>query len=39
MDVPDQIEKYITSQPEPKRSEMQQLHDIILQVMWLSVSC
>jgi hypothetical protein len=29
MDVPDQIEEYITSQPEPKRSEMQQLHDLI----------
>ena len=32
MDVPDQIEEYITSQPEPKRSEMQQLHDLILGV-------
>jgi hypothetical protein len=29
MDVPDQIEEYITSQPEPKRGEMQQLHDLI----------
>ena len=33
MDVAHQIEEYITSQPEPKRSEMQQLHDVILQVM------
>lgn len=32
MNVQEQIEKYITSQPEPKRSEMQELHDIILQV-------
>jgi Domain of unknown function (DU1801) len=32
MDVPDQIEEYITSQPEPKRSEMRQLHDLILGV-------
>ena len=33
MDIPEQIEKYIASQPEPKRSEMQALHRIILQVM------
>jgi len=33
MDVPDQIEKYITSQPEPKRSEMQELHGMILALM------
>jgi hypothetical protein len=32
MDVPDQIEEYITSQPEPKHSDMQVLHDIILRV-------
>ena len=32
MDVPDQIEEYITSQPEPKRSDMQALHDMIQQV-------
>jgi hypothetical protein len=29
MNVPEQIEQYITSQPEPKRSEMQALHRII----------
>jgi hypothetical protein len=33
MNVQEQIKKYITSQPEPKRSEMQELHRIILQVM------
>ncbi len=33
MDVQKQIEAYITSQPEPKRSDMQALHRIILQVM------
>ncbi|MDB5132103.1 MAG: hypothetical protein JWR02_1852 [Mucilaginibacter sp.] len=33
MNVQEQIKKYITSQPEAKRSDMQQLHDIILQVM------
>ena len=33
MDVQDQIETYITSQPEPKRSEMQALHQRILQVL------
>jgi hypothetical protein len=32
MNVKEQIKKYITSQPEPKRSEMQQLHDLILGV-------
>jgi hypothetical protein len=32
MNVPDQIEKYITSQPEPKRSDMRELHRIILEV-------
>ena len=32
MNVQEQIKKYITSQPEPKRSEMQALHKIILQV-------
>ena len=32
MNVKKQIRKYIASQPEPKRSEMQLLHDIILQV-------
>src|SRR5215211_2501008 len=33
MNVEEQIEKYITSQPEPKRSDMQALHYIMLQVM------
>ena len=33
MNVEEQIKEYITSQPEPKRSEMQELHRIILQVM------
>ena len=33
MKVEAQIRKYITSQPEPKRSDMQALHRIILQVM------
>lgn len=33
MSVNEQINKYITSQPEPKRSDMQELHRIILDVM------
>ncbi len=33
MNVQEQIKNYITSQPEPKRSDMQALHDLILQVM------
>jgi hypothetical protein len=33
MDVPEQVQKYIDSQPEPKRSDLHQLHRIILQVM------
>ena len=33
MNVQEQINEYITSQPEPKRSEMQSLHGIILQVL------
>jgi hypothetical protein len=33
MNVQEQIKKHITSQPEPKRSDMQELHRIILQVM------
>src|SRR5258708_31869435 len=33
MNVQEQIERYITSQPEPKRSEMQALHSMILEVM------
>jgi hypothetical protein len=32
MTVQGQIKEYITSQPEPKRSDMQTLHRIILQV-------
>lgn len=32
MSVQEQINDYIASQPEPKRSHMQALHDIILQV-------
>ncbi|HET7003692.1 MAG TPA: DUF1801 domain-containing protein [Puia sp.] len=32
MNVQEQIKKYITSQPEPKRSEMQALHQLTLQV-------
>lgn len=33
MDVQEQIETYITSQPEPKCSDMQVLHRLILEVM------
>jgi hypothetical protein len=33
MNVQEQIEKYIVSQPEPKRSDLQALHRIILEVM------
>src|SRR4026207_1529207 len=33
MNVQEQIEEYITSQPEPKRSDIQELHRYILQVM------
>ena len=33
MNIKEQITKYIASQPEPKRSDMQELHSIILQVM------
>ena len=33
MNVQEQIKKYIISQPEPKRSDMQELHRIILQIM------
>jgi hypothetical protein len=33
MNVQEQIKKYIVSQPEPKRSEMQELHRHILQVL------
>jgi hypothetical protein len=33
MNVQEQIKKYITSQPEPKSSDMQALHLLILQLM------
>ena len=33
MNIQEQIKKYIISQPEPKRSDMQELRRIILQVM------
>src|SRR5476649_2843509 len=33
MNIEEQIEAYITSQPEPKRSDMQALHHHILQVL------
>ena len=33
MSVQEQIKNYIASLPEPKRSEMQELHSIILEVM------
>ncbi len=34
MNIQEQIQKYIASQPEPKRSEMEELHQRILQ--WLT---
>ena len=33
MSIQEQIEEYITSQPEPKRSDMKVLHGIILDIM------
>ena len=33
MNIPEQIQEYISSQPEPKRGDMQELHQSILQVM------
>lgn len=33
MNIPQQIEEYITSQPEPKRSDMLALHNNIQQIM------
>jgi hypothetical protein len=33
MNVQEEIQKYLTSQPEPKRSEMEALHRLILGVM------
>ena len=32
MNLQEQIDEYINSQPEPKRSELQTLHDLALQV-------
>src|ERR1044072_1748708 len=33
MNVQEQIKNYITSQPEPKRSDMQELHRLMLRVI------
>jgi hypothetical protein len=33
MDIQEQIETYISSQPEPKRSDMRELHRVILEIM------
>ena len=33
MTMHEQIKAYIATQPEPKRSDMQELHDIILELM------
>jgi hypothetical protein len=33
MNAQEQIENYLTSHPEPKRSDLQELHSIILQLM------
>lgn len=33
MDIQNQIQNYITNQPEPKRSDMQALHQTLLQLM------
>src|SRR5215207_182262 len=33
MNTQEQIKKYIASQPEPKRSDMQALHSVILELM------
>ncbi len=33
MNIQEQIKEYITSQPEPKRSDMQTLHQLTLQVL------
>ena len=33
MDIPEQIENYITSQPEPKRKNMEELHTRMLQIL------
>ena len=33
MNIQEQIKKYITSQPEPKRNDMQALHQLIVQML------
>lgn len=33
MNVEEQIKEYITSQPEPKRGDMQELHQLMLQIL------
>jgi len=33
MSIQKQIKEYITNQPEPKRSDMQELHRVVLEVM------
>ncbi|WP_344826827.1 DUF1801 domain-containing protein [Chryseobacterium ginsenosidimutans] len=33
MNIEEQIQQYISGQPEPKRSEMETLHQIIMQIM------
>ena len=33
MNLQEQIKNYITSQPEPKRSDMQELHRLVLHVI------
>jgi hypothetical protein len=33
MNVQEQIKEYIASQPEPKRSDLQELHRVVLEVM------
>ncbi len=33
MNIPDQIQEYISSQPEQKRNEMAELHELILRLM------
>ena len=33
MNTQEQIEKYITSQPEPKCADMEELHRLIMQVL------
>lgn len=33
MSIEEQIQQYISSQPEPKRSEMESLHQIIMQII------